>query len=129
MQLLIGVLFVLIAASVSPSDVSAVLAGPLALVAIMVLVIRPLAVALAPGARASPARARIRRMDGAPRDRGRLDGIRLRARAQPAPRPGRRQILPIVFVVIFATVVVYGLTAGRWWRGCSASRAPAAGWC
>ncbi len=45
-QLLIGVLFVMIAASVSPSDVSHVLGGPLALVAIMVLLIRPAVVAL-----------------------------------------------------------------------------------
>ena len=46
-QMLIGALFVLISASVSPSDVNAVLPGAVALVAIMVLVIRPLAVALA----------------------------------------------------------------------------------
>ena len=45
-QLLIGVLFVMIAASVSPSDVNSVLAGALGLVAIMILVIRPLMVAL-----------------------------------------------------------------------------------
>jgi NhaP-type Na+/H+ or K+/H+ antiporter len=46
-QLLIGALFILIAASVSPSDVSAVLAPTLGIVAVMVLVLRPIAVALA----------------------------------------------------------------------------------
>ena len=40
-QLLVGVLFVLIAASVSPADVEAVMPEALALVAVMVLVIRP----------------------------------------------------------------------------------------
>src|SRR5262249_3921410 len=45
--LLIGVLFVLVSASVSPSDVRAVMPEALALVAVMVLVIRPAAVALA----------------------------------------------------------------------------------
>ena len=47
-QMLIGALFVLISASVSPSDVNAVLPGALlARRGLMVLVIRPLAVALA----------------------------------------------------------------------------------
>ena len=51
-QMLIGALFVLISASVSPSDVNAVLPGALLLVVAMVLVIRPLAVALATWRRA-----------------------------------------------------------------------------
>jgi NhaP-type Na+/H+ or K+/H+ antiporter len=46
-QLLVGVLFVLIAASVSPADVEGVLPEAIALVVIMVIVLRPLAVALA----------------------------------------------------------------------------------
>src|SRR5438034_234008 len=46
-QLLIGVLFVLIAASVSPDDVRAVLARALVLVLAMLLVVRPLVVAVA----------------------------------------------------------------------------------
>ena len=50
-QLLVGVLFVLIAASVSPADVEAVLPEALALVAVMVLVIRPPASRSRPGAR------------------------------------------------------------------------------
>src|SRR5262249_31147495 len=45
-QLLIGVLFVLIAASVSPDDVESVLPEAFVLVAVMVLLVRPLAVAL-----------------------------------------------------------------------------------
>jgi len=46
-QLHIGVLFVLIAASVEPSDVRAVLPGAVGLVVVMVILVRPLAVALA----------------------------------------------------------------------------------
>ena len=46
-QLLVGVLFILIAASVAPADVEAVLPEALALVAVMALVIRPGAAALA----------------------------------------------------------------------------------
>jgi NhaP-type Na+/H+ or K+/H+ antiporter len=45
-QLLIGVLFVLVAASVSPAEVRSVLPEALVLVAVMVLLIRPAAVAL-----------------------------------------------------------------------------------
>ena len=45
-QLLIGVLFVMIAASVSPDAIKAILPGALALCAIMILVIRPAMVAL-----------------------------------------------------------------------------------
>ena len=45
-QLLIGVLFVLVAASVSPQAVRSVMPQALALVAVMILLIRPVAVAL-----------------------------------------------------------------------------------
>ena len=57
-QLLVGVLFVLIAASVSPAEVEAVLPEALALVAVMVLVVRPAAVALATWRSALPLRER-----------------------------------------------------------------------
>jgi len=45
-QLLVGVLFILVAASVSPDEVRSVMPEALVLVAVMILVIRPVAVAL-----------------------------------------------------------------------------------
>jgi NhaP-type Na+/H+ or K+/H+ antiporter len=111
-QMLIGALFVLISASVSPSDVNAVLPGALALVAIMVLVIRPLAVALATWRSGLSLRERAFVAWMAPR--GIVAGATASAfglELQRARVPGAEHILPIVFVAIFATVVLYGLTA------------------
>jgi hypothetical protein len=111
-QMLIGALFVLISASVSPSDVNAVLPGALALVAIMVLVIRPLAVALATWRSGLGLRERAFVAWMAPR--GIVAGATASAfglELEQAHVPGAQHILPIVFVAIFATVVIYGLTA------------------
>jgi NhaP-type Na+/H+ or K+/H+ antiporter len=111
-QLLIGVLFVLIAASVSPSDVNAVLPGALVLVAAMVIVIRPLAVALATWRSGLTLRERAFVAWMAPR--GIVAGATASAfglELAQAKVPGAQDILPIVFVAIFATVVIYGLTA------------------
>jgi NhaP-type Na+/H+ or K+/H+ antiporter len=110
-QLLIGVLFVLIAASVSPDAVRSILPGSLVLVAIMVLVIRPAMVALMTlGSKLSlPERAFVGWM--APR--GIVAGSTASAfglQLASAGVDGASKILPIVFVVIFGTVVVYGLT-------------------
>jgi NhaP-type Na+/H+ or K+/H+ antiporter len=111
-RLLIGVLFVLIAASVSPSDVDAVLPGALALVAGMVLVIRPLAVALATWRAGLTLRERAFAAWMAPR--GIVAGATASAFGLELAQDnvaGADKILPIVFVAIFATVVLYGLTA------------------
>jgi NhaP-type Na+/H+ or K+/H+ antiporter len=111
-QLLIGALFVLIAASVSPSDVNAVLPGALALVAAMVIVIRPLAVALATWRSGLTLRERAFVAWMAPR--GIVAGATASAfglELAQAKVPGADHILPIVFVAIFGTVVLYGLTA------------------
>jgi NhaP-type Na+/H+ or K+/H+ antiporter len=111
-KLLIGVLFVLIAASVSPSDVNAVLPGALVLVAAMVIVIRPLAVALATWRSGLTLRERAFAAWMAPR--GIVAGATASAfglELAQAKVPGAQDILPIVFVAIFATVVIYGLTA------------------
>ncbi len=110
-QLLIGVLFVLIAASVSPSDVSHVLAGSLALVAIMILVIRPVVVGLSSWRSKLDNRERAFVAWMAPR--GIVAGSTASAfglELAGAHIEGADKILPIVFVVIFGTVVVYGLT-------------------
>ena len=112
-QLLIGALFVLIAASVSPAEVEDVLVPALCLVAAMVLVIRPLAVALATWGSSLTRSERAFVAWMAPR--GIVAGATASAfglALQQAQTPGAAQILPIAFVVIFATVVVYGLTAG-----------------
>ena len=110
-QMLIGALFVLISASVSPSDVNAVLPGALLLVVAMVLVIRPLAVALATWRSGLSLNERRSRLDGSARDRGGGHRSAFGLELEQAHVPGAQHILPIVFVAIFATVVIYGLTA------------------
>lgn len=110
-QLLIGVLFVMIAASVSPSEVRSVLWGALALVAVMILVIRPAVVALTTWRSKLSTRERVFVAWMAPR--GIVAGATASAfglQLASAGVQGANKILPIVFVAIFATVVVYGLT-------------------
>jgi NhaP-type Na+/H+ or K+/H+ antiporter len=111
-QLLIGVLFVLVAASVSPHDVRSVMPEALALVAIMIVVIRPAAVALATAGSSFTTRERAFVAWMAPR--GIVAGATASsfgpALAQQGVQ-GANAILPTVFVAIFGTVVVYGLTA------------------
>ena len=111
-QLLVGALFILIAASVAPSQVEAVLPEALLLVAVMALVIRPAAVALATwrSPLSLPERGFVAWM--APRGivagaSASAFGLTLEQRGV----AGAELILPVVFVVIFATVVLYGLTA------------------
>ena len=111
-QLLVGVLFVLVSASVSPSELRSVMPEALVLVAVMLLVIRPAAVALTlAGSSFSP------REQGfvawlAPR--GIVAGATASAFGPELAQKGvagADKVLPIVFFAIFATVVVYGLTA------------------
>jgi hypothetical protein len=111
-QLLVGVLFILIAASVSPADVEAALPEALALVAVMALVIRPAAVALATWRSSLSLRERGFLAWMAPR--GIVAGASASAFALQLTQQGiagADRILPVVFVAIFATVVLYGLTA------------------
>jgi NhaP-type Na+/H+ or K+/H+ antiporter len=111
-QLLIGALFILIAASVSPSELSGVLAPTLGLVAVMVLVLRPLAVALASWRSVLTLRERAFVAWMAPR--GIVAGATASAFGLELAQSGVKgadRILPITFLVIFATVCLYGLTA------------------
>ena len=111
-QLLIGVLFVLIAASVSPDEVRDVLAKALVLVAVMALIVRPLVVAIAMWRSHFTLRERAFVAWMAPR--GIVAGATASAfglQLEQQRMAGAGDILPIVFVVIFATVVLYGLTA------------------
>jgi NhaP-type Na+/H+ or K+/H+ antiporter len=111
-QLLIGVLFVLIAASVSPDDLEDVLPETLVLVGVMVLLVRPAVVALATWRSALTSRERGFVAWMAPR--GIVAGATASAfglELEQAGVEGADLVLPIVFVVIFCTVVLYGLTA------------------
>ncbi len=113
-QLLIGVLFIMIAASVSPSDISHVLGGALVLVAIMVLLIRPLVAAISTWRSELDTRERAFVAWMAPR--GIVAGSTASAFAlqlASAGIQGADKILPVVFVVIFGTVVIYGLSGSR----------------
>ncbi len=111
-NLLIGMLFVLISASVTPSDVREILPEGLALIAVMVLVVRPLAVAFGTWRSELSVRERAFAAWMAPRGivaaaTASAFGIELTQQGV----AGADRILPIVFVVIFGTVVLYGLTA------------------
>ena len=111
-QLLIGVLFVLVSASVSPTELRSVMPEALVLVAIMILVIRPavVAVALARSSFSRHERAFVAWL--APR--GIVAGATASAFGPELAQKGvvgADKVLPIVFFAIFATVVVYGLTA------------------
>jgi hypothetical protein len=111
-QLLIGVLFVLVAASVSPHAVRSILPQALALVAVLVLVVRPAVVALS--ALGSSFSLRERSFVAWMAPRGIVAGATASAFGPALAQngvAGAEKILPIVFVAIFGTVVVYGLTA------------------
>jgi NhaP-type Na+/H+ or K+/H+ antiporter len=117
-QLLIGVMFILIAASVTTDEVRHVLGRSLVLVALIVLLVRPLAVMLAMWRSEFSVRERAFVAWLAPR--GIVAGATASAfslQLQQQGFAGAERILPIVFIVIFATVVLYGLTAplvARW---------------
>jgi NhaP-type Na+/H+ or K+/H+ antiporter len=111
-QLLVGVLFVLVAASVSPHDVGSVMPQALVLVAVMILLIRPVAVALT--TRRSPFTWPQRAFVAWMAPRGIVAGATASAFGPELAQKGvagANKLLPIVFVSIFGTVVVYGLTA------------------
>ncbi|MEU5320385.1 cation:proton antiporter [Streptomyces sp. NPDC021056] len=111
-QLIIGLLFVSISASVPPASVTPVLLPALGLIALLVLVVRPV-IAFASTTRSgltTGERAFIGWM--APR------GIVAAATASAFAaglveqgEPGASRILPVTFLVIVGTVVLYALTA------------------
>ena len=117
-RLLIGVLFVLVSASVSPHDIRGVTPEVLILLAVMVLVVRPIAVLL--GTWGSSFTLRERGFMAWLAPRGIVAGATASSFGPQLERhgvAGADQVLPIVFVAIFGTVVLYGLTApwvARW---------------
>jgi NhaP-type Na+/H+ or K+/H+ antiporter len=111
-RLLIGVLFVLVAASVSPDEVRSVLPEALVLLAVMLLVVRPLAVALSTAR--SPFTLHERAFIAWMAPRGIVAGATAAAFGPKLATQGVQgadKVLPLVFVAIFGTVVIYGLTA------------------
>jgi NhaP-type Na+/H+ or K+/H+ antiporter len=111
-QLLIGVLFILLAASVSPASLAGVLLPSLGLIAVLVVIVRPLIVGLATWRSALSWRERALTAFIAPR------GIVAAATASAfglllarAGIPQATEVLPVVFLVIFGTVVLYGLAS------------------
>jgi len=111
-DLLIAVLFVLISASVEPSEVSKVLAKGIVLVAVIVLLLRPLSVLLSTLGSTLSRQERAFVAWMAPRgivaaSTASAFGLTL----QKDGVNGAEEILPIAFVVILGTVFVYGLTA------------------
>ncbi|MEU2156363.1 cation:proton antiporter [Streptomyces sp. NPDC019396] len=111
-QLIIGLLFVSISASVAPSAVRPVLLPAVGLIALLVLVVRPLVAYL------STARTGL---DGGERafigwmaPRGIVAASTASAfggSLDEAGLPGSQVILPVTFLVIVGTVLVYALTA------------------
>jgi len=111
-QLLIGVLFVLVSASVSPTELRSVMPEAVALVAIMILVVRPAAVALSLAGSSFSRNEQAFVAWMAPR--GIIAGATASAFGTDLAQKGvagAAKVLPIVFFAIFGTVVVYGLTA------------------
>ncbi|MFD9469396.1 cation:proton antiporter [Streptomyces goshikiensis] len=111
-SLIIGVLFVSISATVTPRSLSHVVLPALVLVAALVLVVRPLVALLSTARTDVPYRERWFIGWMAPR------GIVAAATASTfsvslvqAGVAGAQKILPATFIVIVATVMVYGLTA------------------
>jgi NhaP-type Na+/H+ or K+/H+ antiporter len=111
-ELLIAILFVLISASVEPSQVADLLPEGLALVAVIVVLLRPLVVAL--GTLGSNLATRERAFIAWLAPRGIVAASTASAFGLQLSQDGvsgADDILPICFIVIFGTVALYGLTA------------------
>ncbi len=119
-QLILGLLFVSISATVAPASLRHLVLPTLGLVAVLVLVARPLTAALATVRSDLPLRERAFVGWMAPR------GIVAAATASSFSATlaaqhvvGAGKILPVAFLVIVSTVALYGLTAApvaRWLR-------------
>ncbi|MEU6985891.1 cation:proton antiporter [Streptomyces sp. NPDC046324] len=111
-QLIIGLLFVSISSTVTPASVVPVLLPALGLIAILVLVIRPL-VAFGAAARSDLSRGE-RAFIGWMDPRGIVAASTASAFSAGLVQrgvPGASKILPVTFLVIVGTVLLYALTA------------------
>ncbi|MEU3906179.1 cation:proton antiporter [Streptomyces goshikiensis] len=112
-QLIIGLLFISIAASVTPASLTPVLLPTLVLVAFLVLVVRPLVAFTATMGKDMTLGERA--FAGWMAPRGIVAASTAAAFAASLVELGLRgasKILPITFLVIVSTVVLYALTAG-----------------
>src|SRR5215475_1204497 len=112
-QLIIGVLFISISATVTPESVGDVILPSIALVAVLVLVVRPLIAELS--ALGTDLGTGECRFVGWMAPRGIVAAATASAFAPELVARGEggaENILPTVFLVIVMTVTIYGLTAG-----------------
>ncbi|HSE08882.1 MAG TPA: cation:proton antiporter [Nocardioidaceae bacterium] len=111
-QLILGVLFISISATVTPSSLQGVIVPTLGLVAVLVLFARPVLVAIATVR--SPLRPHERAFVAWMAPRGIVAAATAStfgASLAEAGIPGAAKILPVTFLVIVVTVSLYGLTA------------------
>ena len=112
MQLIIGVLFVSISATVTPASLRHLLLPTLGLVAVLVLVTRPLVASLATVR--TDLTTGERRFVGWMAPRGIVAASTASTFGEQLAAQhvgGAAKILPVTFLVIVATVALYGLTA------------------
>src|SRR5580658_883815 len=122
-QLIIGVLFISISATVTPHSLRHLLLPTLALVAVLVLVARPIAAFAATAG--TDLRKGERAFIGWMAPRGIVAAATASTFAAGLVAKGvggAARILPVTFVVIVATVTLYGLTAGPAARRLGVSR-------
>ncbi|MEV1051934.1 cation:proton antiporter [Streptomyces sp. NPDC049887] len=111
-QLIIGLLFVTISAGVTPASVRPVLLPTLGLIGALVLVVRPLVAWLSTHGRGLPNGERAFIAWMAPRGIvAASTASAFAATLADAGLSGTDKILPVTFLVIVGTVLVYGLTA------------------
>ena len=110
-QLVTGLLFISISATVTTASVRAVLGSTLLLVAGLVLVVRPVIAGFHAAHLLVPPRAGLHWLDGSPGHCGGLDCGHLRSTFVHGGDRWGRKLLPATFLVIVGTVSVYGLSA------------------
>ncbi len=111
-QILLGVLFVLLAASVEREAILSLDGKALLFVAILVVIARPLAVALSTRGSSLTWRQRIFLSWMAPRGIVAAAAAAFFAlRLQAAGVPGGEMLVPVTFLTIVATVILYAVTA------------------
>jgi NhaP-type Na+/H+ or K+/H+ antiporter len=111
-QLVIGLLFISISATVTPASLRGVVGPTVALVALLVVVVRPLVAAI--GTARSRLTLRERAFVGMMDPRGIVAASTAATFAGPLVAlkiGGADKLLPATFIVIVLTVLVYGLSA------------------
>ena len=124
-QLIIGLLFISISATVTPSSVSGVLWPTVALVAGLIVVVRPLVAAVATMRTNLPRRERL--FIGLIDPRGIVAASTAATFAAPLTDQGivgADDLLPATFLVIVGTVTIYGLAAAPAARLWASQRQP-----